>query len=60
MDDPSKSDFDSSVDQEIHSSKHGDKPSRKKLTVDEEFRIKNPRIDTRTGKWLQKSSYQRE
>ena len=60
MDDSSNSNSDSSVDQEIHSYKHVDKPSRKKCAVDEDFWIKNTRIDAKTSKWLQKSSYQRE
>ena len=60
MDDSSKSSSNSSVDEEIYSSKHMNKPARKKCAVDKDFLIKNPRIDTRTDKWLQEFTYHRE
>lgn len=42
MDDSSNSNYYSSVDQEIYSSKHVNKPSRKKCEYDKDFHIKNP------------------
>ena len=58
MEEYSRSNYDSdsglytSVKQDIHRSKPQEKTARKKFTVDKDFRVKNPHIDSNTGNWI--------